>query len=95
MSIATETGTDQSILEVIELEENLSESVPCDIADEECDKEATWRGTQVCCNNRANLCDEHRQRFLDRVRYYTLIYGGVSCVHCGSVPMPEATWRPL
>jgi len=49
-------GTD--LLERVELDINLDETIPCV---EECEREAEWRGRRPCCDCSDFLCDEHYQ----------------------------------
>lgn len=44
--------------EVIELEEQLKEIVPCDWP-EGCSNEAAWAGKPDCCGNLITPCEEH------------------------------------
>lgn len=92
--MSTATETDQSILEVIDLEERLKDEVPC--ANEDgCSRAAAWAGRQPCCGFRANLCDEHKTSWDEYFAWATRVVGGVICEQCGASPMPTPEWWEL
>lgn len=80
-----------------ELGIDLTAEVPCQSAVTACYQPATWLGFAPCCESRRTLCDEHRQRVIDREQAATRIHGRdrIRCNVCGTRPMPEVTWRPL
>lgn len=79
--------------EDVDVDVDLEKGVPCE--QDDCDSEATWKGTTVCCHATAVVCDRCRVRLTKSVEAALAdTKTEYVCAYCER-PLMLVVWTPL